>query len=324
MRSVRLTAAINKHAGLSAQPLASYRLTTMATDTVPEDAKKVWTTLVTNSKYMPGVLTLNHMLKKVGSKYPLVVLYTDTFDEDGHRALDERHIYKQRIGYLLPTTHKDYTADSRFYDCWSKLQPFSLTQFERVVQLDSDMVVIQNMDELMDIPLDKEKRVFAASHACVCNPFKKPSYPANWVPDNCAYTHYFEYEYDQPWQGPPCKAGLGMCNGGLQVVLPDEANYKKILAALDSDATVDYEFSDQSLLSDVFADSWVPLSYKYNALKSLKWVHAPVWKDEEVKNIHYIITPKPWEVDENYDDTTGTFHYWWSANADRLEAEKKK
>ena len=49
------------------------------------------------------------------------------------------------------------------------------------------MLVLQNMDELMDIELDPAtsedssgKRVFAASHACVCNPLKKPHYPKNW------------------------------------------------------------------------------------------------------------------------------------------------
>jgi len=54
------------------------------------------------------------------------------------------------------------------------------------VQLDSDMLVMKNMDELMDIELDladtdgEGKRVFAASHACVCNPLKKPHYPKDW------------------------------------------------------------------------------------------------------------------------------------------------
>lgn len=55
-----------------------------------------------------------------------------------------------------------------------------------MVQLDSDMLVLQNMDELMDLDLDspalegKGERVFAAGHACVCNPLKKPHYPKNW------------------------------------------------------------------------------------------------------------------------------------------------
>ena len=66
-----------------------------------------------------------------------------------------------------------------------KLQPFSLVEYERVVQLDSDMILRKNMDELMDLALDVEgDRVFAASHACVCNPLKKAHYPKDWY-DNC-------------------------------------------------------------------------------------------------------------------------------------------
>lgn len=90
------------------------------------------------------------------------------------------------VPYLLPAVHKDYVNDVRFYDCWSKLTPFSLVEYERVVQLDSDMMVLQNMDELMDLELDPPEmagtgnRVFAASHACVCNPLHKAHYPKNW------------------------------------------------------------------------------------------------------------------------------------------------
>lgn len=69
----------------------------------------------------------------------------------------------------------------KYLDTWTKLIVFSLTEYERVVLLDSDMLVMKNMDELMDIPLNPDgNRVFAASHACVCNPFKQTHYPANW------------------------------------------------------------------------------------------------------------------------------------------------
>lgn len=115
-----------------------------------------------------------------------MALYTDTFPPEGHAALEARDIPKQHIEYLLPKVNVDYSNDPRFYDCWSKLTPFSLVEYDRVVQLDSDMLALQNMDELMDLELDppsvagKGKRVFAAGHACVCNPLKKPHYPKNW------------------------------------------------------------------------------------------------------------------------------------------------
>lgn len=115
-----------------------------------------------------------------------MALYTDTFPEEGHKALDTRQIPKQLVKYMLPSVEKDFANDPRFYDCWSKLVPFSMTQYERIVQLDSDMLVLRNMDELMDLELDPPAmdgtgdRVFAASHACVCNALKKPHYPKDW------------------------------------------------------------------------------------------------------------------------------------------------
>jgi hypothetical protein len=148
--------------------------------------KLVWTTLITNTAYLSGLLTLDYSLKKSGSKYPLIALYTDAFPPEGHAALDARSVQKKHIPYLLPTKGKDYSNDPRFYDCWSKLTPFGLTEYDRVVQLDSDMLVLKNMDELMDLELDapslkgKGDRVFAASHACVCNPLGKGHYPKDW------------------------------------------------------------------------------------------------------------------------------------------------
>jgi hypothetical protein len=298
------------------------------------DSAKVWTTLITNTDYLSGLLTLDYSLKLAGSKYPLVALYTDSFPEEGHAALNARGIPKKAIPYLLPKTAKDFSNDPRFYDCWSKLTPFSLIEYERVVQLDSDMLCLQNMDELMDIPLDsareagKGRRVFAASHACVCNPLKKPHYPRDWVPDNCAFTSQHGEPEKAQTEGAPSTAGLAMPNGGLQVVVPSAEAYDAISSALGSEATTAYEFSDQSLLGDVFNGRWVGIPYIYNALKTLRWkgVHDAIWRDDKVKNVHYILSPKPW--DENDDDKKkegrdGSNQWWWDINEKRLVEEKK-
>ena len=261
---------------------------------------------------------MDYSLKQSKSKYPLVALYTDAFPEEGHKALDLRGIPKQRVKYLLPIKAKDYAKEPRFYDCWTKLTPFSLEQYDRVVQLDSDMLVLQNMDELMDIPLDppsmegKGDRVFAATHACVCNPLKKPHYPKDWIPENCAYTMMHTKPNEAQTQGAPVMGSHGMPNGGLQVVNPCKAIYDSILQRLADSAGVDeYEFADQSLLADVFRGRWIPLPYIYNALKTLRFqgVHDKIWRDESVKNIHYVLAPKPW--DESLGDVSVDTHTWW-------------
>lgn len=293
-------------------------------------AKKVWTTLITNTAYLTGLLTLDYSLKKHGTKYPLIALYTDTFPAEGHKALDERGIPKQHVKYLLPTVKKDYSNDPRFYDCWSKLTPFSLVEYDRVVQLDSDMLVLKNMDELMELELDapseagKGNRVFAASHACVCNPLKKAHYPKDWIPENCAFTSQHNNPDLAQKEGAPSTGGLGMPNGGLQVVNPSTGVYDLILEQLSNETSMDYDFADQSLLGDVFSGRWVALPYTYNALKTMrtKGVHHQIWRDDEVKNIHYILSPKPW--DESPDQCSNENHeWWWAVNKERLEAEKQ-
>ncbi|KGO77210.1 Glycosyl transferase, family 8 [Penicillium italicum] len=307
----------------------------MADDMQEPGGLKVWTTLITNTAYLPGLLTLHYSLKKAGSKYPLVVLYTDSFPADGRKALDSRGIAKRHVPFLLPTAHKDFTNDTRFYDCWSKLTPFSLVEYARVVQLDSDMLVLQNMDELMEMDLDPPEmkgegdRVFAASHACVCNPLGKPHYPKDWIPANCAYTTQHDSADIAQTVGAPANAGLAIPNGGLQVVNPTQAVYDKIIEQLDSSATSQYDFADQSLLGDIFQGRWVALPYIYNALKTLRraGVHDAIWRDDKVKNVHYILSPKPWDEygdnqqsEQNYDPT----HAWWKTlNAERLEEEQE-
>jgi lipopolysaccharide biosynthesis glycosyltransferase len=280
-------------------------------------SKKVWTTLITNTAYLTGLLTLDYSLKKHGTKYPLVALYTDTFPPEGHRALDERGIPKQHVKYLLPTVQKDYTNDPRFYDCWSKLTPFSLVEYDRVVQLDSDMMALRNMDELMELELDppsaagKGDRVFAASHACVCNPLKKPHYPKDWVPENCAFTSQHSNPDLAQKQGAAPDSGLGMPNGGLQVVNPSTQVYDLILERLSDPSAMDYDFADQSLLGDLFRGRWVALPYTYNALKTMRSMgtHEQIWRDDEVKNVHFLLSPKPW--DEKPGECSQAIHEWW-------------
>lgn len=324
----------------------------------------MWTTLITNLDYLPGLLTLAHSLARARSAYPLVALYTDSFPARGRAALAARGIPASRIPYLQPAASRDYTHDPRFHDCWSKLAPFSLVEYARVVQLDADMLVLRNMDELMTLPLDDPpslppppppptppppgqtaaaaaaaappppppalgRRVFAAGHACVCNPLRKAHYPADWVPRNCAFTSQHARPDDAHAVAPdPAVGPLGFMNGGLQVVNPSPVLYAQILRHMEADAA-NMDFADQSLLSDLYRGRWVALPYVYNALKTMRWpgVHDAIWRDHHVKNVHYILSPKPWDELDAQGRWTGTdpTHQWWvDMNRRRKDDERAR
>lgn len=146
------------------------------------------------------------------------------------------------------------------------------------------------------------------------------------IPSNCAFTHQHVATEEAQLIGAPCTTGLQYVNGGLQVVNPSMAVYNLIIAALQDPRTAGYAFADQSLLSDLFRGRWVALPYIYNALKTLRWkgVHDAIWRDDKVKNVHYILSPKPWESKDVHRDEDRESHGWfWAANKERLAAERQ-
>lgn len=146
------------------------------------------------------------------------------------------------------------------------------------------------------------------------------------IPANCAFTHQHDKPDEAQKTGSPCTIGLQYLNGGLQVVNPSKAVYDLILDALKQPQTADYAFADQSLLSDLFRGRWVALPYIYNALKTLRWkgVHDAIWRDDEVKNVHYILAPKPWNSKEVHNEADKVSHAWfWDLTDERRASEKK-
>jgi lipopolysaccharide biosynthesis glycosyltransferase len=115
-----------------------------------------------------------------------------------------------------------------------------------------------------------------------------------------------------------------MPNGGLQVINPSLPIYNRIMHQLTLDVST-YEFADQSMLAELFFDRWVTLPYVYNALKTLRWdgVHDVIWRDEEVKNVHMLLSPKAWDEEEG--KASDETHKWWHVlNRERLEEEKAR
>jgi len=177
------------------------------------------------------------------------------------------------------------------------------------------MLLKKNMDELftMDLP----EQWIAASHACVCNKERSSWASDSWVEENCAFTpltHPTALTHPTPSTGDDIKETYHLLNSGLVVLHPSKKTFGEIEHFLQTSPTVDkMDFPDQDMLAEFYYNRWMALGWQYNALKTMKDWHAPLWRDEEVKNVHYIVE-KPWErfpIPGDYCEETES--WWWTA-----------
>ncbi len=295
------------------------------------EEKSCWVTLVTASSYLPGAVVLAHSLTQHGSKYPLVVLHPESLGKDAIHALETEGastgcIIPHMVDLLLPRSGQEATdiVAERFKDTFTKLRAFQVYElgYTRACFLDADMAVFRNPDEIFDMRLP-DRTWIAANHACVCNLDRDEWAPSSWNKGNCAYT---------PLSGPDKVAAAitsstrptwRLLNGGMFFFYPSAGLWQNMLDSFNSSERLkSYQFPDQDFLADFFDRTWMPVSWKYNALKTMRYWHPRLWADEEVVVLHYIVD-KPWERKVSDQGVAGhlgrdgeTHRWWWAVYRD--------
>lgn len=286
---------------------------------------RAWVTLLTRSSYLPGVITLAYSLRENSTIYPLIVLITPSLPQSALRALElevkvNDQLIIKRVEPLLPSGSVTLIA-ARFEDTWTKLRTFDLTDYDTCVFLDADITVYRNMDEIFETALPDPKTWIAANHACVCNLDHDSWAPDNWNVRNCAWT-LLEHP-ESLTNGTPVPTSKApphthcLLNGGLFVYHPSEELWTSMLDHFHTSAKLSsYQFPDQDFMADFFHNRWLPLPWRYNALKTMKQWHTNIWRDTEICGLHYIVD-KPWERRIASDGVAGHLgrdgitHSWW-------------
>jgi inositol 3-alpha-galactosyltransferase len=284
-----------------------------------------WVTLVTKASYLPGVIILAHTLDQHQSLYPLVVQYTDSLGDEAISALQDEatnhgRIQPEKVSLLLPRKDQENTGSvaERFKDTFTKLRAFEVYKlgYQRAVFLDADMAIFRNPDDIFETKLPGPDWLGSTS-ACVCNLDHDAWAPTEWHKGNCAYT---------PLTGPDdvpaaitsnSRPTYHLLNGGMLLFYPHEELWNRMLDYFNSsDQLKHYQFPDQDFLADFYRNKWHPLSWKYNALKTMRYWHPRMWSDEKVVVLHYIVD-KPWERKVSSDGIAGHLgrdgatHQWW-------------
>ena len=293
---------------------------------VGKSPKRAWVTLVTHSSYLPGVITLAYSLSKHATAYPLLVLVTPSLPESCRRALDLESTHNSLLTVHpiepleLPEGRKMTVIAKRFEDTWTKLRAFELTSYDTCVFIDADITIFKNMDEIFDIALPGDDWI-AATHSCVCNLDHDSWAPNNWRRENCAYTPLRHPAALEEGASIPADAAppdtYALLNGGVFVYHPSEVLWKAMFDHfLTSPELSNFQFPDQDFLASKFCGKWKSFPWKYNALKTMKQWHTNIWRDTEVKGLHYIVD-KPWAQRVASDGIGGHLgrdgetHTWW-------------
>lgn len=106
--------------------------------------KYAYVTLATTEYFLKGARFLHHSLQKVNSAYPLIIMVTENL----------RPIIEEETNYnyhFIPYHKFTYQKGDRYEDTINKLQYFNLVEYDRIFFIDSDILIVENIDEIFEV-----------------------------------------------------------------------------------------------------------------------------------------------------------------------------
>lgn len=118
-----------------------------------------YVTFLTSESYYSGVILLKASLEKVNSKYPLYCAITEDISMQTQQNLSSQDI---NIIKVQKTETPEYLFDfnkqidermaNTWKHCLTKFQAFKFTQFDKVILLDCDLMLLKNVDDCFEKP----------------------------------------------------------------------------------------------------------------------------------------------------------------------------
>lgn len=230
---------------------------------------KAYVTLLGTNDFIQGTLTLWQSLQNVCSQYPLVVIINSTINKMNRYILDKRGIkYYEMENLAYPDgTTQNMIADgwpegcvSNFASTIQKFHIFKLIEYEKLVYLDSDMLVLKNIDCLFDRP--------NKSAVVDCGVIYK-KYPEVFVT-------FDEEGYD----------GL---NSGLLVVEPNLQDYENIMKLMKENPNCDQTifrryWTEWKTNSELQLPSYMNAYVPYIPL----YINSGIYDIKDIAVLHYI------------------------------------
>ncbi|CAD5315742.1 unnamed protein product [Arabidopsis thaliana] len=263
------------------------------------------TFLAGTGDYVKGVVGLAKGLRKATSKYPLVVAVLPDVPEDHRKQLVEQGCVVKEIEPVYPPENQTEFAMAYYVINYSKLRIWEFVEYNKMIYLDGDIQVFDNIDHLFDLPNGQ----FYAVMDCFCEKTwsHSPQYKIGYCqqcPDKVTW--------------PEAKLGPKpplYFNAGMFVYEPNLSTYHNLLETVK--IVPPTLFAEQDFLNMYFKDIYKPIPPVYNLVLAMLWRHPENIELDQVKVVHYCAAgAKPWRFtgeEENMDreDIKMLVKKWW-------------
>lgn len=208
--------------------------------------------------YVLGALALGESIRKVGSEKDLVVLYTsDVVGIHFLRQMGWKTVHVEHID-----SHTRLFSDpnrGRFSHVFTKLHALKLTQYTKICMLDIDMLVLQNIDDVFDLPAPAAMRRGQTQTGFTYENGQKidgQDFFFGGDPDG--------QDQIDGWQVWGQATGI---NAGIMLLEPKTEVYENMIQEVrdgNHPSHIPGNGPEQDYLSRYYADKWHHISVEYN------------------------------------------------------------
>ncbi|KAK9202004.1 hypothetical protein WN944_017213 [Citrus x changshan-huyou] len=240
------------------------------------------TFLAGNGDYVKGVVGLAKGLRQVKTAYPLVVAVLPDVPEEHRNILESQGCIVREIEPVYPPDNQTQYAMAYYVINYSKLRIWEFVEYSKMIYLDGDIQVFENIDHLFDLPNGH----FYAVMDCFCEKTwsKTPQYKIGYC-QQCPDRVRWPAEMGEP----PAL----YFNAGMFVFEPSISTYHDLLETVK--VTPPTTFAEQDFLNMYFKHIYKPIPLVYNLVLAMLWRHPENVELDKVKVVHYCAAgSKPW------------------------------
>jgi len=239
----------------------------------PNKCKYAYATLLMiGDSYLPGLLTLAYTIRKMGSKIDIIAIVTKDVSAQARNILKTIYTHIIEVPYIIPIKGiiTDFLIKNypHYEKTFTKINIFNLTQYEKILFLDADTIVLKNFDSLFN--LETPAAIYYGSHKIHENNYQPRKLGDKYIwhqkfCDCCG--HGKKIPYDMTKKSCKGDTNFGSVSTECMLIKPDTNTYKEMIRELnDKNFVANHRrgfMSDTGYITCFFSGKWIGIDPRF-------------------------------------------------------------